>query len=83
MPYTMADDPPLLDYTVVMPQGQFNGTHAHYNIHMDPDFGMGWAGLHQVACGYGPRKDQLHRLWVPCGNITTHPCYTVNKDCAL
>jgi hypothetical protein len=69
--YTMADVPPLPDYKVVMPKGQFNGRiHAHYNIRMDPDLGMGWAALHWVACGCGLCKDQLEKPWVPYGNIT-------------
>jgi hypothetical protein len=39
--YTMADVPPLPNYKVVLPKGQFNGIRAHYNIHMDLDLGMG------------------------------------------
>jgi hypothetical protein len=41
MTYTMTDVPPLPDYKVVLPKGQFNSIHAHYNIRMDPDLGMG------------------------------------------
>jgi hypothetical protein len=73
MTYTMMDVPPLLDYKVVLPKGQFNGIPAHYNIHRDPDLGMGWAALRWVACGCGPCKDQLQRPWVLRGNITTQP----------
>jgi hypothetical protein len=83
MTYTMMDAPPLLDYTGVLPKGQFNGIRAHYNIRTDPDLGMGWAVLHWVACGCGPCKDQLQRPWVLRGDITTQPCYAVNKDCKL
>ncbi len=60
--YTMMDVPPLPDYKVVLPKGQFNGIRATYNnIPMDPDLGMGWAALRWVACGCGPCKDQLQR----------------------
>jgi hypothetical protein len=52
--YTMADVLPLQDYKVVLPKGQCNGICAHYNIHMDPDLGMGWEPLRWVACGCGP-----------------------------
>ena len=41
--YTMADVPPLPDYKVVLPKGQFNSICAHYNICTDPNLGMGWA----------------------------------------
>ncbi len=83
MTYTMMDVPPLLDYKVVLPKGQFNGIHAHHNICTDPDVSMGWAGLHQVACGSGPCKDQLQRPWVLHGDITAQPRYAVNKDCKM
>jgi hypothetical protein len=77
MTYTMMNVPPLPDYKVVLPKGQFNGIRAHYNIRTDPDLGMGWAALHRVACGCGPCKDQLKRPWVLRGDITTQPCYAV------
>ncbi len=78
MKYTMMDVPPLPDYEVVLPKGQFNGIHAHYNTPMDPDLGMGWAALRRVACGCGPCKDQLQRPWVHNSNITMQPRYAVN-----
>ncbi len=83
MTYTMTDVPPLPDYKVVLPKGQLNGIHAHYNIRIDPDLGMGWAALRRVACGCGPCKDQLQRPWVLRGNISAQPRYAVNKDCKL
>ncbi len=83
MAYTMENVPPLLDYKVVLPKGQFNGIHAHYNIRTDPDLGMDWAAVRRVASGCGPCKDQLKRPWVLGGSITAQPCYTVNKDCKL
>ncbi len=58
----MADVLPLPDYKVVLPKGQFNGIHAHYNICMDPNLGMSWAALRWVVCSCGPCKDQLQRL---------------------
>jgi hypothetical protein len=57
MTFTVTDVLPLLDYKVVLPKGQFNGIHAHYNICMDPDLSMGWALVRWVACGCGPCKD--------------------------
>jgi hypothetical protein len=57
--YTLVDVPHLLDYNVVLAKGQFNGIRAHYNICTDPDLGMGWAALRQVACSCGLCKDQL------------------------
>jgi hypothetical protein len=83
MTFTMTDVPPLPDYKVDLPKGQFNGIRAHYNICTDPDLGMGWAALRRVACGCGPCKDQLQRLWVLHGNITAQPRYASNKDCKL
>ncbi len=83
MTYTMENVPPLPDYKLVLPKGQFNGIRAHYNIRMDPDLGMGWAAVHQVACSCGPCKDQLQRPWVLRGSITMQPHYAVNKDCKL
>ncbi len=83
MTYTMKNVPPLLDYKVVLPKGQFNGIRAHYNIRTDLDLGMDWAAVRWVACGCGPCKDQLQRPWVLCGSITAQPRYAVNKDCKL
>jgi hypothetical protein len=83
MTYTMMDVPPLPDYKVVLPKGQFNDIHAHYNIRTNPDLGMGWAAQRRVACSCGPCKDQLQRPWVLRGNITAQPRYAVNKDCKL
>jgi hypothetical protein len=83
MTYTMENVPPLPDYKVVMPKGQFNGIRAHYNIRTDPDLGMDWAAVRWVACGCGPCKDQLQRPWVLHGSITAQPRYAVNKDYKL
>ena len=49
--YTVGGVPPILDYKVVLPKGKFNSLRAHYNIHTDPDLGLGWVALRQVACG--------------------------------
>ncbi len=70
MTYTMENVLPLPDYKVVLPKGQFNGVRAHYNIRTDPNLGMDWAAVHQVACSCGPCKDQLKRPWVLQGSIT-------------
>jgi hypothetical protein len=83
MTYTMENVPPLPDYKVVLPKGQFNGICAHYNIRTDPDLSMGWAAVRRVACGCGPCKDQLQRPWVLHGSITAQPCNAANKDCEL
>jgi hypothetical protein len=83
MTYTMEKFPPLPDYKVVLPKEQFNGICAHYNICTNPDLGMDWAAVRQVACRSGPCKDQLKRPWVLGGSITTQPRYAVNKDCEL
>jgi hypothetical protein len=83
MTYTMTDVPPLPDYKVVLPKGQFSGIHAHYNIRMDLDLGMGWTVVRRVACGCGPCKDQLQMPWVLCSGISAQPRYAVNKDCKL
>jgi hypothetical protein len=83
MTYTMENGPPLPDYKVVLPKEQFNGISAHYNIRTDPDLGMDWAVVRRVACGCGPCKDQLQRLWMLRGSITAQPHYAVNKDCKL
>jgi hypothetical protein len=65
--YTMDDVPPLPDYKVILPRGNFNGLCAHYNIRTDPDLGIDYAALRCVACGCGLCKEQLGRLWVlPC-----------------
>jgi hypothetical protein len=45
MNYTMENVPPLPDYKVVLPKGQFNDIRAHYNIRTDPDLGMGQAAV--------------------------------------
>jgi hypothetical protein len=63
--YTMGDVPPIPDYKEVLPKGKFSGLGGHYNIRMDLDLGVGWVALCQIACGCGPCKDQLERLWVP------------------
>ncbi len=83
MTYTMENVLPLPDYKVVLPKGQFNSIHAHYNIRTDPDLGMDWAAVRRVACSCGPCKDQLKRPWVLGGSITVQPRYVVNKDCKL
>jgi hypothetical protein len=79
--YTMGDVPPLPDYKVVLPKGKFNGLRAHYNICTDLDLGLGWAALCQVACSWGPCKDQLERPWVPLVEVTVQPRYAQNKEC--
>ena len=79
----MADVPPILDYKVVLPNGQFNGLRAHYNTRTDPDLGLGWAVLRWVACGCGPCKDQLKRPWVPLIEVPTQPHYAQNKECMM
>ncbi len=81
--YTMKDVLPLPHYKVVLPEGQFNGIRAHYNICTDMDLGMGWAVVRWVACSCGPCKDQLQRPWVLHGDIITQPHFAVNKDCKL
>ena len=81
--YTMADVPPIPDYKVVLPKVQFNGLRARYNIRTDPDLGLGWAALRQIACGCGPCKDQLERPWVPLVEPTVQPRYTQNKECVM
>jgi hypothetical protein len=83
MTYTMTNVPPLLDYKVVLPKGQFNGIRAHFNTRTDPDLSMGWAALRLIACGCGPCKDQLQRPWVLRGKITAQPRYAVKKICKL
>ena len=75
--------PYLPDYTVVLPKGQFNGLHAHYNIHTDPDLGLGWVVLHWVACSCGPCKDQLERPWVPLIEVAVQAHYAQNKECDM
>jgi hypothetical protein len=82
MTFTMMDVPPLPDHKVILPKRQFNSIHAHYNICIDPDLGMGWAALRWVY-GCSPCKDQLQRPWVLHRNITAQPQYRVNKDCKL
>jgi hypothetical protein len=47
------------------------------------DLGVGWAALCQVACGCGPCKDQLERLWVLLVEPAVQPCYAQNKECVL
>ena len=57
--YTMDHVPPLPDYKVILPRGNFNGLRAHYNIRTDPDLGIDYAALRCVACGCGSCKEQL------------------------
>ncbi len=71
--YTMGDVPPIPDYKVVLRKGKFNGLCGHYNICMDPYLSVGWAALRWVACGCGPCKDQLERLWVPLVEPVAQP----------
>ncbi len=72
--YTMDNVPPLLDYKVILPRGNFNGLRAHYNIHMDPDLGVNYAALRCVACSCGSCKEQLERPWVlPCIDVAAQP----------
>ncbi len=81
--YTMGDVPPTPDYKVVLPKGKFNGLRAHDNIRTDPDLGVGWAALCQVACGCGPCKEQLERLWVLVVKPAAQPRQAQNKECVL
>jgi hypothetical protein len=79
--YTMDDVPPLPDYKVILPKGNFNGLRAHYNIRIDPDLGISFAALHCVACGCGLCKEQLAWPWVlPCVDVDTQPRYGQNKE---
>ncbi len=80
---TMVDVSPIPDYKVVLPKGRFNALCAHYNIHTDPDLGLGSAVLRQVACGCGPCKDQLKRPWVPLFEPTAQSRYAQNKECVM
>ena len=68
--YTMVDVPPITDYKVVLPKGQFNGLREHYNIRTDPDLGLGWTALCWVACGCGPCRI----------NSRGHGCHLMNPQ---
>jgi hypothetical protein len=81
--YTMMDFPPIPDYKVVLPKGNFNGLRAHYNICMDPDLGVSWAALRRVACSCRLCKDQLERPWVPLVEPAAQPHYAQNKEFIL
>ena len=41
--FTMGNVPPLPDYKMILPKGNFNGLCAHYNIRTDPDLGIDYA----------------------------------------
>jgi hypothetical protein len=74
---------PILKYKIVLEKGKFNRSHAFYNIHMDPNLGIGWVTVCCVACGCGPCKAQLKMPWMPQVDNCAEPCYTENKDCLL
>jgi hypothetical protein len=57
--YSVEDVPPIPEYKIKMVKGKYNGIHAYYNIHTDPDLGIRWAAVHCVACRCGPCKAQL------------------------
>ncbi len=48
--YTMDDVPPLSNYKVILPKGNFNRLHPHYNIKTDAD-SIGFAALRHDGCG--------------------------------
>jgi hypothetical protein len=74
--YTMDNVPPLPDYKVILPRGNFNGLRAHYNIRTDPDLGINYAALRRVTCGCGLCKEQLGWPWVlPCIDVAAQPRY--------
>jgi hypothetical protein len=81
--YCMDDVAPIPDYTIKFPPGQFNSLHAHYNIRMDPDLGVGWTALRRIACGCGPCEEQLKTPWVPHVDNSAQPRYTWNERCLL
>ncbi len=82
--YTMGDVPPLLDYKVILPRGNFNGLRAHYNIRTDPNLEIDYAALRRVACSCGLCKEQLGRPWVlPCVDVAAQSRYGQNKECML
>ena len=82
--YTMDNVPPLPDYKVILPKGNFNGLRPHYNIRTDPDLGIDFATLCRVACSCESCKEQLRWPWVlPCVDMAAQPRYGQNKECML
>ncbi len=81
--YSMEDVPPIPEYKIEMEKSKYNGICAYYNIHTDPDLGIGWAAVHPVACGCGPYKVQLKMPWVPRVDRRGQPRYAQNNVCKL
>ena len=48
--YFMDDVRAIPDFKIELEKGEYNGIRAYYNIHTDPDLGIGWAALRRVAC---------------------------------
>jgi hypothetical protein len=80
--YSMEDVLPL-EYKIEMEKGKYNGILAYYNIHTDPDLGIGWAPVRCVACKCGPCKAQLKIPWVPRVDRRAQPGYGQNNVCEL
>jgi hypothetical protein len=75
--------PPIPNYKIMLLKSKFNGICAYYNIHMDPDLGLGYAALWRIACGCDAWKEQLGRPWLPRVNMFEQPQYTQNNKCVL
>jgi hypothetical protein len=75
--------PPIPNYKIVFSKGTFNGICAYYNIHMDPDLGLGYAALWHIACGCKACKEQLGRPWLPRANVFEQMKYAQNNECVL
>jgi hypothetical protein len=70
--YTMDNVPNIPNYKIVFPKGKFNGMQAYYNIHTDPNLGVGYAALCHIACGCASCKEQLGGVWVACVDMREH-----------
>lgn len=81
--YTMEDVPPISNFKIEFPKGEFNGIRAHYNIRTDPDLGVGYAAIRRVACGCASCKEQLRRPWILRVDNSAQQRYSRNEECIL
>ncbi len=67
----------------MLKKGKFNGIRAYYNIRTDPNLGIGWAAIHQIACDCVACKVQLKMAWMLRVDNSAQPCYAGIKGCKL
>jgi hypothetical protein len=60
-------------------KGKHNGLGSRYNIHTNPDLGVGFTAIRQIPCTCDKCFDQLKTNWIPNTPPNQQPRYEQKK----